>query len=125
MEFILHSQPTQPAAVRDYRFDKTISRDVLENYLARSISVEGILNGRGNLDDNVRMLKDTGAKFIGRALCLWAGEANLLKNLERAKEQLPKLHAADPDMVVQACIFEIVTTQVEQVPVPSWAVDAL
>jgi hypothetical protein len=43
--------------VRDYRFDKTISRLVLENYLSRSISVEGILNGRGNFDDNVRMLK--------------------------------------------------------------------
>ena len=113
-----------PRPVRDYRFDKTISRPVLENYLSRSISVEGILNGRGDLDDNVRMLKDTGAKFIGRALCLWGGEANLLKNLERAKEQLPKLHRADPDMVVQACIFEIVTTQVEQIPVPEWAFTA-
>ena len=40
--------------------------------------------GRGDLDDNVRMLTDTGAKFVGRALCLWGGEANLLKNLERA-----------------------------------------
>jgi pimeloyl-ACP methyl ester carboxylesterase len=125
VEFVLRSQPAQSPAARDYRFDRTISREVLENYLARSISVEGILNGRGNLDDNVRMLKDTGAKFIGRALCLWAGEANLLKNLERAKEQLPKLHAAEPDLVVQACIFEIVTTQVEQVPAPAWAFEAL
>jgi pimeloyl-ACP methyl ester carboxylesterase len=125
VDFILRSQPAQPTAARDYKFDKTISREVLENYLSRAISVEGILNGRGDLTDNVRMLKETGAKFIGRALCLWAGEANLLKNLERAKEQLPKLHAADPDMVVQACIFEIVTTQVDQVPVPAWAFEAL
>src|ERR1700722_8692228 len=113
-----------PRPVRDYGFDKTISREVLENYLSLSISVEGILNGRGDIDDNVRMLKETGAKFIGRALCLWGGETNLLKNLERAKLQLPKLHQADPDMVVQACIFEIVTTQVEQVPVPEWAFTA-
>lgn len=117
--------PTAGRAARDYKFDGTISRDVLENYLSRSISVEGILNGRGDLDDNARMLKDTGAKFIGRALCLWGGEANLLKNLEQAKEQLPKLHQADSDMVVQACIFEIVTTQVEQVPVPEWAFKTL
>jgi hypothetical protein len=121
---VLNRQPNQ-STTRDYRFDKTISRDVLENYLSRSISVEGILNGRGDLDDNVRMLKESGAKFIGRALCLWGGEANLLKNLERAKEQLPKLHQADPDMVVQACIFEIVTTEVEQVPVPAWVFEAL
>jgi len=56
------------------------------------------------------MLKSTGAKFIGRSLCLWGGEANLLRNLERAKHQVPKVHAADPEMILQPCIFEIVTT---------------
>jgi hypothetical protein len=113
---------SRPAA---YHFDGTISREVLENYLSRAITMEGLLNGRGDLEDNVRMLKSVGAKFIGRSLCLWGGEANLLHNLERAKQQLPKVHAADPDMILQACIFEIVTTQVEQVPVPDWAFTAL
>lgn len=108
-----------------YRFDRTISREVLENYLDRAISMEGLLNGRGDLDDNIRMLKHTGAKFIGRALCLWAGEAHLLGDFERAKGQIPKVHAADPEMIVQACIFEIVTAQVERVPVPAWAFAAL
>jgi pimeloyl-ACP methyl ester carboxylesterase len=110
---------------RDYRFDGTISREVLENYLSRAISMEGLLNGRGDLDDNIRMLKEVGAKFIGRALCLWGGEADLLRNLGRAKDQVPRVHAADPEMVLQACIFEIVTTQVERVPVPEWAFVAL
>ena len=105
---------------RDYQFDKTVSREVLDNYLSRAISMEGLLNGRGDLDDNIRMLKSIGAKFVGRSLCLWGGEANLLRNLERAKEQLPKVHKADPDMILQACIFEIVTIQVEQLPVPEW-----
>ena len=73
-----------------------MSREVLENYLPRSISMEGLLNGRGDLDDNIRMLKSTGAKFIGRSLCLWGQEGNLLRNLERAKEQIPKVLAADP-----------------------------
>jgi pimeloyl-ACP methyl ester carboxylesterase len=110
---------------RDFRFDRTISPDVLHNYLSRAISMEGLLNGRGDLDDNIRMLKSTGAKFIGRSLCLWGGEANLLRNLERAKQQVPKVHAADSEMILQACIFEIVTTQVDQVPVPEWAFVAL
>ena len=30
-----------------FSFDRTISRQVLENYLARSITMEGLLNGRG------------------------------------------------------------------------------
>lgn len=54
-----------------YQFDRTISREVLENYLARSISVEGVFNGRGDLDDNIRMLKSLGVKYAGRSLCLW------------------------------------------------------
>ena len=127
--FLLDAQKaratTLDARPSDYRFDRTISREVLENYLSRAISMEGLLNGRGDLADNVRMLKETGAKFVGRALCLWGGEADLLSNLERAKEQIPRVHAADPDMVLQACIFEIVTTRVESVPVPSWAFEAL
>jgi hypothetical protein len=117
--------PAQGARPRNYQFDRTMSRAVLENYLSRAISMEGLLNGKGDLDDNIRMLKDTGAKFIGRALCLWAGEANLLKNLERARRQVPLVHKADPDMILQACVFEIVTTNVEKVPVPGWAFRAL
>jgi hypothetical protein len=71
------------------------------------------------------MLTSVGAKFIGRSLCLWGGEANLLRNLQRARQQIPSVHAADPEMILQACIFEIVTAQVEQVPVPEWAFAAM
>jgi hypothetical protein len=108
-----------------YAFDRTISRPVLENYLARSITMEGLLNGRGDLDDNIRMLRAAGAKFIGRSLCLWGGEGAVLRNLERARQQVPRVHAADANIVLQGCIFEIVTTQVDQVPVPDWAFAAL
>jgi hypothetical protein len=110
---------------RSHSFHERISRTVLENYLSRSISMEGLLNGRGDLEDDIRMLKWTGAKYIGRSICLWGKETDLLSNLERARGQLPLAHAADPEMILEACIFEIVTTEVEQVPVPEWAFAAL
>lgn len=69
---------------RDYRFSKSISRPVLERYLSRAITMEGLLNGRGDLADNIRMLQNVGAKYIGRSICLWGGEAKLLENLEAA-----------------------------------------
>ncbi len=87
--------------------------------------MEGLLNGRGDLDDNIRMLQSIGAKFVGRSFCMWGGEANLLRNLDWAKQQVIKARMADPEMILEACIFEIVTTQVEQVPVPDWALTAL
>jgi hypothetical protein len=110
---------------RNYKFHRTISREVLDNYLSRSISIEGLLNGRGDLTDNIRMLKDTGAKYIGRSICLWAREAKLLENFERARQQIPQVRAADREMLLEACIFEIVTPEVEQVLVPDWAFTAL
>jgi hypothetical protein len=118
------NSPAVTARAGGYSFDGKISREVLENYLARSITMEGMLNGRGDLTDNIRMLKDVGAKYIGRSICLWGGESNLLSNFARAKEQVPMVHAADPEMVLEACIFEIVSRQVEQVPVPDWAFEA-
>jgi hypothetical protein len=87
--------------------------------------MEGLLNGRGDFADNVRMLRHIGAKYIGRSICLWGGEAKLLDNFQRARRLRPQVHAADRDMILEACIFEIVTTQVEQVPVPDWAFIAL
>jgi hypothetical protein len=110
---------------RSYHFDTTISRPVLENYLSRSITMEGLFNGRGDLDDNIRMLKSIGAKYIGRSLCLWNGEARFLQNMERARQQVPKALAADPEMVLEACVFETVSPGVEQIPIPEWVFRAL
>ncbi len=92
LQVVVAENPSAQAATppRDYRFDKTMSREVLEHYLSRSISMEGVFNGKGDLDDNIRMLKSIGAKYIGRSLCLWNGEANFLHNIERAKQQVPK-----------------------------------
>lgn len=100
-------------------------REVLDNYLSRAISMEGLLNGRGDLGDDIRMLSQIRAKYIGRSICLWGREGNLLQNFARAKQQLPLVHAGDPTMILEACIFEIVTTEVEQIPVPDWAFAAL
>jgi hypothetical protein len=110
---------------RRYEFRRKISREVLGNYLSRAICMEGLLNGRGDLNDNVRMLTNIGAKYIARSICLWGGEDNLLSNFERARKQLSQVRATDPEMIFEACIFEIVTPEVEQVPIPEWAFAAL
>ena len=116
-----------PPATRPggYQFDRTISREVLENYLSRSITIEGMFNGRGDLDDNIRMLKSVGVKYAGRSLCLWGAENNFLANLERAREQVPKAIAADPELILEACVFETVNPRVERIAVPDWVFTAL
>jgi len=108
----------------DYQFDGTITRPVLEGYLSRSITMLDLLTGHGSLEDNIRMLRNTGAKFAGRALYAWGHEGNLHQRLASARQNAPKIHAADPEMILQAAIFEIVSKEAEQIPVPGWAFEA-
>src|SRR6185437_2100013 len=111
----------------DFHFDTTISRPVLENYLSRSISFTELLHddlsqprdARGvNPRDNIRLILDSKAKFIGRALMLWGHESNLSNFLTNAKPYADFLHRADPDIVLQAAAFEIVTKDVGMISIP-------
>lgn len=103
----------------DYQFDGAISRPVLEHYLARSITMEGLLNGRGDLPDNIRMLKGLGAKYVGRAMCLWNAENDFSNNVQRARLAVPRVLAADPDIILEACVFETVTPNINRLPIPA------
>ena len=112
---------------QDFHFDSFISRPVLENYLDRSISFTELLhddlalprNSRGvDPRDNIRLILNSKAKFVGRALMLWGREQNLSTFLAKAKPYAERLHQADSDLVLQAAAFEIVTKGLEGISVP-------
>ncbi|MDB6129804.1 MAG: hypothetical protein JWM04_911 [Verrucomicrobiales bacterium] len=112
---------------QDFHFDGAMSRQVLENYLDRSISYTELLhddlkdplNKRGVApQDNIRFLLATKAKFIGRSLMLWGRETNMPAFLERARPFIEYLHERDPEMIFQAAAFEIVTKNVEGLAIP-------
>ena len=116
-----------PARSQDFHFDSSMTRAVLENYLSRSISFTELLhddltkprNSRGvDPRDNMRLILDTKAKFIGRALMVWGRERNLSAFLETARPYAAALHKADPDIILQAAAFEIVTRGVESISIP-------
>jgi hypothetical protein len=115
------------AAPQDFQFNGSISRPVLEHYLDRSISYTELLhddlakprNAQGvDPRDNMRFLLETKAKFVGRALMLWGREQNFSNFVANAKPFAAALHQADPEMVLQAAAFEIVTRGVETIPIP-------
>lgn len=109
---------------RDYSFDGSISREVLENYLSRALTVAfigdtGEYASRYRMD-NVRMVVNTGAKFIGRAAGTWGTPGDDEEHFRVAKETADLIHQADPTIITQAAIFEIVDRDVKKIPVPGW-----
>jgi hypothetical protein len=115
-------------SAQDFKFDYTISRPVLENYLSRSISFTELLHddlsqphdARGaDPRDNIRLILQCKAKFIGRAIMIWGHESNLPVFLKNAKPFAAALHKADPDIILEAAEFEIATTNVDSIPVPA------
>jgi hypothetical protein len=120
---------------KSYHFDGNgISREVLENYLDRAVTMVYMLipeNPEGNntypyYADDIRMLKNIGAKFIGRSVYRWGGE-NLLNKpafWDTARSIINNLHAYDPDIIFQGCLFEIITEEVNQISIPEWVFQA-
>lgn len=115
-------------AGKNYHFDGAISREVLNNYLSRAVTHTGL--GIDNFapsrtfEDDLRMLKNEGAKFIGRAAFVWAA-TDESTHFDIARERAARAHQADPELVLQCCVFECIKKDfVNSVPVPAWVFEA-
>lgn len=116
-----------------YYFDGSMPREVLERYLDRSVTagyflVPGTPEGYAfpYREDDIRMLRNLGAKFVGRAIYRWSEESRLADPafLESAKTLVRRMHAYDPEMIFQGCLFEHVSRDVDRLPIPAWVFEA-
>lgn len=121
---------------KNYEFEGSISREVLENYLERSFTFSEFLtiskycNDGTYLDKDkdIELVKSTGAKFIGRAIYRWGSEQVLNEPdfWKGAKEIMDKVHANDPDVIFQAAVFEsIYKDGVNSIKIPAWTFESL
>ncbi|MGJ7029729.1 hypothetical protein [Niabella hirudinis] len=124
------------APSKSFYFNRSgISLPVLNNYLGRSVTMTEFLTvdpyeidgPYPYKEDDIRLIKNTGAKFIGRAIYRWGREGALMTPdfLEQAKKLIGRVHAFDKDVIFQAAIFEIVTREVNKIPIPGWVFKAM
>ncbi|MCK9412028.1 MAG: fibrobacter succinogenes major paralogous domain-containing protein [Prolixibacteraceae bacterium] len=111
---------SNPVNSLDYRFDGSISQQVLQNYLSRAIHMGHLCQGIGNSVDNLRMLKSIGAKFAGRVFFMWGGESQFPQLLQQARDISLQVHANDPDIILEGAILECVTPDVDKLPIPAY-----
>ncbi len=105
-------------------FDGSMPREVLEYYLAHAASAQWI-SFSDTLDDDIRVILKTGIKFLGRASGIWKGVLPDEEHFKKAKESADKIHEADPEIILQACIFEVIYREdLEAVAVPRFVFDA-
>ena len=105
-------------------FDGSMPRNVLEYYLSHAASGQWLFSSE-TLDDDIRVIVKTGLKFIGRAAGIWKGDGDEEGHFARAKKAADKVHAADPEVILQACIFEALYREdVEHVRIPAFVFEA-
>ncbi len=105
-------------------FDASMPRRVLEYYLSHAVTAQWICFS-DTLDDDIRVILKTGIKFLGRATGIWKAEMPDEEHFARTRQAAEKIHAADPEVILQACIFETVYREdLESVKIPSWVFEA-
>ncbi len=105
-------------------FDGSMPREVLEYYLSHASSAQWIYNSN-TLDDDIRAIVNAGVKFLGRAAGIWKGDMPDEEHFELARRCAEKIHAADPEIILQACIFEALYREdVEGVKIPEFVFEA-
>lgn len=130
---LFYAEATELDRNSAYYFDGSISREVLERYLDRSVTATYLLvSGRPEgysfpyKEDDIRMVHNVGAKFIGRAIHRWGSESKLTdpEFIGFAERTIRQMHEKDPDMIFQACLFEYVSGDVNNVPIPAYVFEA-
>ena len=78
-----------------------------------------------NVTDTIRVLRSTKARYAGRSIYLWGDEQLLPQMLTAALPNAVTTHAMNPELILEAAIFEIVTkVGVETLVIPSFVFQA-
>ena len=107
----------------NYEFNGSMSFAVLNRYLDRAMTFSALF-WQGDLDEHIRMFKNLGIKYIPRVSAEWHPGSFEQERGAELKAMVDKIHYADPDIIVEACIFECVTKQVEMIKIPEFVQEA-
>ncbi len=113
----------------NYKFDKKISEEVLNNYLNRAMTYS-IYDGMGGqfnedeIDESYRAILSVGAKYVPRHISIFYPSANDEKYYHQLSEKIKQAHVVDPDIIFEACIFECVSDLVDTIKIPDYVFEA-
>jgi hypothetical protein len=75
------------------------------------------------LDEDLRLLKNIGAKYIGRVAIIWWDDktrGDIEKHFAAARRLAARMHADDPEFLLEAGVMETVGPGLDAIPIPAW-----
>lgn len=115
-----------------FQFHGTMSERTLRAYLSRAVTALGLCaeGAHENLqfEEDLRFIRNVGAKFVSRA-AVFAWTTLRAEDMERhfalAREYAERVHAADPEIILNAFTAEIVRRGcTDGTPIPAWVFEA-
>jgi len=107
----------------NFTFDGNMSREVLESYLSRAVTAAGLYASE-TLEDDLRVIARLGVKFLGRASGVWGATGNDEEHFAQSKALADRVHAQDPEVILQACVFEYITPLMNVEKIPAYVLEA-
>lgn len=108
----------------DYSFYGPPSEEIIARYLSRGVScyIFDEIGGLSNFEENLRMILNTGAKYVQRAYCCeaWNLAPERHSLFPRIKSCIEKAHEYDPDIIFEGGVYEIVDGNVEKTKIPPY-----
>lgn len=105
-----------------FDFYGSISPEVLSNYLDRSLTytifdTTGVYSAKD-------VIRQTDAKYFARAFCHWTPSGYDDARFETYKKEAKQIHQMDPEIILEACIFETCGPKMNEIAIPAWVFEA-
>ncbi len=111
----------------EYAFSGSISPTVLNNYLDRAATYDAFSTAEGQTRESAiynakDFIRQTGAKYLARGLGHWIPTSTDIygENFTNYKNWIAELHEVDPEVIIEACIFENCTSATNDLEIPVW-----
>ena len=108
----------------NFSFNGSISEEVLNNYLSRSLQLKMFGKDLSLADEYVRFIVSTGAKFVARSYLPWTSNGEEYEYVGKFKSVIDKAHELDPDIIFEASIYETVAKEVNEILIPKEVLEA-
>ncbi len=130
--FTFLNASTTATAASKFTFNGSMSEEVLKNYLSRAVTFQGLCAEAADSNllfyEDLRMIRRTGAKFVSRAAVFaWTSTnaSQVEKHYTIAAKYAKEVHKADPEIILQGFVAEIVRkSYVNKIKIPAWVFKA-